>query len=73
MTENEFLKLEIGTVISEKSRESIYFVIYDIDQMCTAYRGKKYRVYGAKQIDCDTHFVRISISNYLFWNIQGKV
>ena len=73
MTENEFLKLEIGTVIFENSKEDTYFVIYDTDQMGTAYRGNKYRVYGAKQIDCDTHFVRISISNYPFWDIQRKI
>ncbi|MDE5951125.1 MAG: hypothetical protein K2H12_06065 [Acetatifactor sp.] len=72
MTENEFLKLEIGTVIFEKSKEDTYFIIYDTDQMGTAYRGNKYRVYGAKQIDCDTHFVRISISNYPFWDIKEK-
>lgn len=55
MTENEFLRLEIGTVISDRFKENIYFVIDDIDQMDTAYKGRKYIVYGAKQIDCETN------------------
>ena len=65
--------MELGTVVSDRFDKDIYFVIYDTDQMGTAYKGKKYRVYGAKQIDCDTNFVRISIGNCLFWNIEGKV
>lgn len=65
MTENEFFQLEIG--------KDIYFVIYDTDQMGMAFKGKKHRVYGAKQIDCNTNFVRISINNYQFWNVEGKI
>ena len=52
MTESEFLHLEIGTVISDRFKENRYFIIDDIDQMGTAYKGRKYIVYGAKQIDC---------------------
>ena len=63
MTENEFLRLEIGTVISDRFKENIYFVIDNIDQMGTAYKGRKYIVYGAKQIDCETNYARIDIDN----------
>jgi len=75
MTENEFLRLEIGTVVSDRFKKGTYFVVYDIDQMGTAYKGKKYRVYGAKGIDCDTNIarIRIDIGNCQFWNIEGKI
>ena len=73
MTENEFLRLEIGTVISDRFKENIYFVIDDIDQMGTAYKGRKYIVYGAKQIDCETNYARIDIHNCKFWKIEGRI
>ena len=73
MTENEFLRLEIGTVISNRFKENRYFVIDDIDQMGTAYKGRKYIVYGAKQIDCETNYARIDIDNYKFWKIEGRI
>ena len=44
MTENEFLQLKIGTVVSNKWKKNTHFMIYDTDQMGTAYRGKKYIV-----------------------------
>lgn len=40
MTENEFLQLKIGTVVSNKWKKNTHFMIYDTDQMGTAYRGK---------------------------------
>lgn len=73
MTENEFLRLEIGTVISDRFKANIYFVIDDIDQMGTAYKGRKYIVYGAKQIDCETNYARIDIDNCKFWKIEGRI
>ncbi len=73
MTKKEFLELKLDTVISARFNEGVYFVIYDTDQMGTAYRGEEYRIYGAKQIDCDTHTVRISINNCQFWKIEGKM
>ena len=73
MTENEFLRLEIGTVISDRFKENIYFVIDDIDQMDTAYKGRKYIVYGAKLIDCETNYARIDIDNCKFWKIEGRI
>lgn len=73
MTENEFVRLEIGTVVSDRFHENILFVIYDTDQMGTAYKGKKYRVYGARQIDCDMNFIRISIGNCQYWKVEGKI
>ena len=73
MTENEFLRLEIGAVISDRFKENIYFVIDDIDQMDTAYKGRKYIVYGAKQIDCETNYARIDIDNCKFWKIEGRI
>lgn len=72
MTENEFLRLELGTVVSNRFDEEAFFVIYDTDQMGTAYRGKRYRVYGAKQIDGNMNFARIDIDNCQFWRIEGK-
>ena len=41
MTENEFLQLKIGTVASNKWKKNTYFMIYDTDQMGTAYRGEE--------------------------------
>ncbi|MCM1101833.1 MAG: hypothetical protein NC079_09140 [Clostridium sp.] len=73
MMENEFLRLESGTVVSERFNENTFFVIYDTDELGTAYKGKRYRVYGAKQMDCDTNFARIDINNCQFWKIEGKV
>lgn len=71
MTQKEFLQLETGMVVSNRFNHGVYFEIYDIDQMGTAYRGKRYRVYGAKQMNCDTHFARIDADNCQFWNIEG--
>lgn len=73
MAENDFLHLKPGTVISNRFHKNIYFVIYGTDEMGTAYRGNKYRVYGAKQIDCDANFIRIDLNNYQFWEIEGKI
>lgn len=73
MTQKEFLQLEIGMVVSNRFDQGVYFEIFDIDQMGTAHRGKRYRVYGAKQMDCDTHFARIDINNCQFWNIDGAL
>lgn len=73
MTEKEFLQLRIGTVVSDRWQPGAYFVIYDDDQLGTAYRGKKYTVYGARQMDCDKNFVRIDIGNCQFWRIEGKM
>ena len=73
MTESEFLHLEIGTVISDRFKENRYFIIDDIDQMSTAYKGRKYIVYGAKQIDCETNYARIDIDNCKFWKIEGRI
>ena len=73
MTENEFLQLEIGIVVSNRWQADTYFNIYDTDQMGTAYRGKKYIVYGARQMDCDKNFVRIDIGNCQFWRILGGI
>lgn len=72
MTENEFLRLEIDTVVSNRFDEGIFYKIYDMDEMGTAYKGNRYRVYGAKQIDCNANFARIDINNYQFWRIEGK-
>jgi hypothetical protein len=41
--------------------------------MGTAYRGEKYRIYGARQMDHDKGFARISIENCRFWKIEGKI
>lgn len=71
MTQKEFLQLETGMVVSTRLNQGVYFEIYDIDQMGTAYRGKRYRVYGAKKMDCDKHFARIDADNCQFWNIEG--
>lgn len=71
MTENEFLQLKIGTVVSNKWRKNTYFMIYDTDQMGTAYRGKKYIVYGARQMDHDKNLARIDIGNCQFWRVEG--
>lgn len=73
MTEKEFLRLEIGTVVSDRFEKDTYYVIYDNDEMGTAYKGKRYRVYGARQMDCDMHFVRIDITNCQFWKVEGKI
>lgn len=73
MTEQEFLRLGIGTVVSGRLKENIYFVIDDIDQLGTAYKGKKYVVYGAKQIDCETNYIRIDIGNCKLWKIEGRI
>ena len=71
MTENEFLRLEIGTVISDRFKENIYFVMDHIDQMGTAYKEQKHIIYGAKQIGCETNYARIDIGNCNFWKIEG--
>lgn len=73
MTEYEFLQLEIDAVVSKRWQKDAYFIIYDTDQMSTAYRGKKYLVYGARQLDCGKNFARIDIGNCQFWNIEGKL
>lgn len=73
MTKNEFLQLKLGTIVSCRFDEENYFVIYDTDQMGTEYRGKRYSVYGAKQMGCDTNMVRIDINNCPFWKIEGKI
>ena len=72
MTENEFLQLKIGTVASNKWKKNTYFMIYDTDQMGTAYRGEKYIVYGARQMDHDKNLARIDIGNCQFWRVEGK-
>ena len=41
--------------------------------MGTAYKGRKYIVYGAKQIDCETNYARIDIDNCKFWKIEGRI
>lgn len=46
-------------------------MIYDTDQMGTAYRGKKYIVYGARQTDHDKNLARIDIGNCQFWRVEG--
>lgn len=71
MTENEFLRLGIGTIVSSRFKENIYFVIDDIDQMGTAYKEQKHIIYGAKQIGCETNYARIDIGNCNFWKIEG--
>ncbi|MCM1325500.1 MAG: hypothetical protein NC094_00170 [Bacteroidales bacterium] len=73
MTENEFLHLEIGTVVSSRFDEENFFVIYDTDQMGTEYGGKRARVYGAKQIDGNMKSARIDIGNCQFWKIEGRM
>lgn len=73
MTETEFLHLKPGTVVSNRFSEKTYFVIYGTDEMGTAYKGDKYRIYGAKQIDCETNFIRIDLDNFRFWTIEGKM
>ena len=73
MTEKEFFQLEVGTVISNIWKTDTYFVIYDTDQMGTAYKGRKYIVYGARQMDYDKNFARIDIHNCQFWRIEGKI
>ena len=71
MTENEFLQLKIGTVVSNKWKKNTHFMIYDTDQMGTAYRGKKYIVYGARQMDHDKNLARIDIGSCQFWRVEG--
>lgn len=73
MTEQEFLQLQIGTVVSGRFHREDYFEIYSTDEMGTAYKGKRYRIYGARQIDRDTNFARISIHNCQFWSIEGRM
>lgn len=76
MTENEFLRLKIGTVVSVRSvgsKEKRYFVIYDTDQMGSAYRGQKYTVYGAKELDCEGSYTRIDRRNCKDWEIAGMI
>ncbi len=72
MTEYEFLQLEIGTVVSNRFDPDTYFIVYDTDEMGTAYRGKKHLVYGIRQMDCDKNFARIDIGNCQFWKVEGK-
>lgn len=47
------------------------YTFYDTDQMGTAYRGKKYIVYGARQMDHDKNLARIDIGNCQFWRVEG--
>ena len=57
--------------ILHKWKKNTHFMIYDTDQMGTAYRGKKYIVYGARQMDHDKNLARIDIGNCQFWRVEG--
>ena len=59
MTENEFLQLKIGTVVSNKWKKNTHFMIYE------------YIVYGARQMDHDKNLARIDIGNCQFWRVEG--
>ena len=60
MTENEFLRLGIGTVVSNRWQADIYFVIYNTDEMGTAYRGKNIWIWcqtnGLRQKFCKNRY-----------------
>lgn len=72
MTEQEFLHLASGMVVAERFDSDVCYVIEDEDQMGTAYKGKPYRVYGARRL-ANGQMIRISLSNCQFWQIVGKV
>lgn len=73
LTENEFLRLGLGTIVSSRFNKNVYFIIDDTDQIGTAYKGKRHIIYGAKQIGCETNYARIDIGNCNFWKIEGQM
>ena len=80
MTEQEFLRLCRGTVVTDgasalrREKEPRYFVIYDEDVMGSAHRGKEHAVYAAEQFDSEDHVsIRIDRQNARFWEIAGHM
>lgn len=72
MTEQEFLHLRTGTVIFDRFHENEKYIIYGTDEMGTAYKGNHHRVYGARQLGNDDHFVRIDLQNCQFWTVDRQ-
>ncbi|MBL1225333.1 hypothetical protein [Enterococcus sp. BWR-S5] len=67
MSESEFLRLTIETVV-KLNREEEYWVVYDLDQF-----GGDSKVCGIRSLDSESpKYGRISLSNYQFWQIVGK-
>ncbi|MBP1047717.1 hypothetical protein I6N96_15620 [Enterococcus sp. BWM-S5] len=67
MTESEFRRLKIDTVV--KNREEEYWVVYDLDQF-----GGGSNVCGLRLLDSDVpKYARLSVNNYQFWQVAGKL
>ena len=79
MTEQEFLRLRRGTVVTDsgsplyREQETRYFVIYDEDVMGSAHRGREHAVYAAGQFEPEASHgsIRIDCQNARFWEIAG--
>ena len=68
MTMDEFLKLDLGSVVINNSYPGEVYEIYDTDVWGAGYRGQEYRVFGAT--DRSTHKdIRIDKSNYIYWDV----
>ncbi len=74
MTEQEFLRLRRGTVLTDRKNEVRYFVIYDEDVMGSLHRGRIFAVYAAEQFGSEDHCnIRIDCQNARFWEIAGHM
>ncbi len=72
MTEKEFLRLGICSVVSNKKGR--LFVIYDDDVMGSAHRGREHAVYAAEALEGGLPSnIRIDKGNYVFYSIEGKM
>lgn len=73
MSEKEFLQLKVNTVVSlKRETPQTYYVIFDDDIMGSSHKGNAFKVFGAKELD-GINYIRISSSNYQFYNIEGYI
>ena len=76
MTQQEFLRLDINIMLSQKLDKSCsYYFIYGIENMDTVGKGTIRSSYIAQRIgsESDPEYVTININNCDSWIIRGKI
>ena len=72
MTEEEFIWLRCGIVISDRFDKNKYYVIDSESVFGCEPTNNEDVVYGAKELD-GYSYIRIDKNNAQFWKIEGEI
>ncbi|MFR4978914.1 MAG: hypothetical protein ACLUDG_08305 [Butyricicoccus sp.] len=72
MTDEEFFRLKVGTVVSCRFDKDTYYVVNQEDVFGNGNDIPDKRIFGARELD-GARQIRISKNNAKYWSVQGRI